>query len=333
MNQTNPEPASTTSAATATATASRHAALLFWIVTGIPVAMLIVAFPAINSSLFKRYGDPVTVSIQMGLFETVNRTCDILMYGDSTAEAGLDPAIVSNLTHMTACNIATGGPTLQVLGMDPFDRYLERNPKPKYLIMQFAAGNLHRIAPNVTDLDHFDGVIESIRFYGWLKTLPIMLRYPDYFIGLLNYTYKSGTMELVSEFRHTRAHMHSAQADSYLIFPRPPLTSCPIYNGGTVLPDPGWIAYLRQHYAGNAEHVLVNVSPTSPCNSLYAAWKSAIGDSTDNELELYPNNLFVDGTYHTSREGAIRRSTEVAQQILAAEARFHGPAPQPNGQP
>jgi hypothetical protein len=296
--------------------------LLFWIIVGIPVSLLLLAFPAINSPFFKRHGDPATVSAQTGLFEITNRKCDILMYGDSTAEVGLDPVIIEQVTHLSACNIATGGPTLTVLGLDPFNQYLARNPRPRYLVIQFVSGYLHRITPGHADLDHFDGVIESIRFHGWIKTLPVMLRFPDYFIGLLNYTYKSGVTEIAMQLLGKRPHRNSLRPDSYFVFQRPALTDCPIYNGSMVLPDRAWITYLRQHYSSYAEHILVDVSPTSPCNHLYPAWKAAIAGTTDNELELYPNSLFVDGTYHTSREGAIRRSNELAQQILQAEAKF-----------
>jgi hypothetical protein len=203
--------------------------------------------------------------------------------------------------------------------MEPFNQYLTRNPKPRYLVFQFSSPNLNEFKPGVAFLDHFDGIIQSLRYYGWRKTLPLFLHNPDYFFGMLNYTYRSGLTEMVLTIRGKRPKPDEKHRDSYLIYPRPPLESCPIYNGGDAMPSQTWVAYLRQHYSALAEHVLVDVSPTSPCAALYPQWKAHLGHATDNELELYPNHLFVDGTFHLSREGAIRRSNELAEQILQAE--------------
>lgn len=302
-------------------TAPRRASgLLLCIVVGIPVALLVLTFPIMNSSFFKKYGDSLSVTAQRSLFESTNRKCDVLIYGDSTAEAGVDPAIVENATHLTACNIATGGPTLSIMGLDPFNKYLARNPKPRYLVLQFSAADLHEIKPSTTDLEHLDGIIESVRYYGWLNSLPIFLHTPDYIIGLMNYTYKSGSTQMFLSLAGKRPKYDPQHSDSYLIYPRLPLKSCPIYNGGSDMPDTAWIKHLRQLYGDSAGTVFVDISPTSPCNTLYPSWKTALAGSTDNDLELYPTNLFVDGTYHCSREGAIRRSNEVAEQILRAEA-------------
>jgi hypothetical protein len=292
---------------------------LFWVVVGIPIVLTVLAYPIMNSAFFLKYGDAWPVSIQRGLFESSNRKCDILLFGDSSAESSLDPLIIENLTHLSTCNIAAGGPTFTVLGMDPFDQYLGRNPKSRYLVLQFAPANLRSREKRVTDLDHFEGVIESIRYYGWAQTLPLMLRFPDYLIGMDNYIYKSGAREMALGLFGRRRLGYSGRPDSYVIYPDPPPSdSCP--NSTTFLfkqdmPDQDWITHLREKYAGAAEHVIVDVSPMSNCNPMDSAWKSALVGLTDNELPIYPHSDFADG-FHPTRAGAIRRSQELAQQIL-----------------
>ena len=292
---------------------------LFWVVVGIPVALTLIAFPILNSTFFLKNGDAWPVSIQRGLFESSNRKCDILLFGDSSAESSLDPLIIENVTHLSTCNIAAGGPTFTVLGMDPFDQYLARNPKSRYLILQFAPANLRSREKRVTDLDHFEGVIESIRYYGWAQTLPLILRFPDYLIGLDNYIYKSGAREMTLGLFGKRRLGYSGRPDSYVIYPDPPVSdSCPkstTFLFKQDMPDRGWINHLRQKYAGAAEHVIVDVSPMSICNPMDSAWQSALTGVTDNELPIYPHNYFADG-FHPTRAGGIRRSQELAQQIL-----------------
>lgn len=309
------------------------AGMYLCIIAGLPLVLLILAFPIMNSPFFKKYGDPESIRAQRSLFESAHRNCEVLMFGDSTAEAGLDPAIIKGITRLSTCNMATTGPTLHTLGLDPLDRYLARNPRPRYLVLQFASPELHQIKLSAALLDHFDGVIQSIRYYGWGQSLPLFLHNPDYFFGILNYVYRQGTSQMLLAAMGKRTRVDSQQPDSYIVISRPALTSCPLYNGDSSMPDPAWIDYLRLHYSSAADHVLIEVSPTSPCNDLYSLWKGALGKSVDNELELYPNNLFVDGNFHLSREGAIRRSRELAQQILEEESsnaadQTHLPAPE-----
>jgi hypothetical protein len=302
-----------------TASGVKSNTALFWVVVGIPIALTVIAFPIMNSAFFLKYADAWPVSIQRGLFESSNRKCDILMFGDSSAESSLDPLIIENLTHLSTCNIAAGGPTFTVLGMDPFDQYLARNPKSQYLVLQFAPANLRTREKKVTDLDHFEGVIESIRYYGWAQTLPLMLRFPDYLIGLDNYIYKSGAREMALGIVGKRRRGYSGRPDSYVIYPDPkPSDTCPTTTTFLFrqdMPDAAWIAHLREKYADAADHVIVDVSPTSVCNPMNSIWKSALAGLTDNELPIYPYNEFADG-FHPARAGGVRRSRELAEQIL-----------------
>ena len=308
----------------------RSATALFWVVVGIPIVLTVVAFPIMDSAFFLKYADAWPVSIQRGLFESSNRKCDILVFGDSSAESSLDPLIIEGLTHLSTCNISAGGPTFTVLGMDPFDQYLARNPKSRYLVLQFAPANLRSREKRMTDLDHFEGVIESIRYYGWVHTLPLMLRFPDYLIGLDNYIYKSGSREVALGLFGKRRLGYSGRPDSYVIYPDSHVgDTCP--NTTTFLfkqdmPDPAWITHLRQKYADAAEHVIVDASPTSICNPMNPMWKSALAGLTDNELPIYPFSYFADG-FHSTRAGGVRRSQELAQQILKLQNEETAKAP------
>jgi hypothetical protein len=82
-----------------------------------------------------------------------------------------------------------------------------------------------------------------------------------------------------------------------------------------------WIKQTRSHYAPMAGTLVVDASPTSPCNQAVDQWNSRLSGLIDNAVEVYATDQFVDVRDHPTREGAIKRSNEVADQILDLENR------------
>jgi hypothetical protein len=298
---------------------ARLSPLLFWVIVAIPVIALILAFPIVSSTPFKKYCDYELLSVQTSLHEASHRPCDVLLFGDSTAETGLDPTIVAAQTGLTTCNIATTRPTFEILGQEPLDHYLARNPRPRFLVLQYSAGNFHPFEPDRMDPYHIDGVILAIRYYEWTKAVRVMARFPDYIIGLLNYTYFQGGKHMVSAMLGRKRSNKIQPNDNYFAFNKPPLTHCVPISDEIAPPDPSWVGTLRRQYSPYADHVLINVSPTSSCNSLYSDWKAKLGGLVDSGPELLPNDLFIDNFYHLSRPGTELLSKEVASQITALQ--------------
>lgn len=300
-------------------------ALLFWLVAGIPFAMLLLAFVLIRTSFFRRYADPAFVSAQRQLFEAKDRNCSVLIYGDSAAMAGLDPAIIQKETGLPTCNIAATAGVLEVQGLQPLNDYLNRNPRPRYLILHFVAPNFHE-SP-VTDHSiprTFDGYIYVIRYSKWTRILQQMVFYPDSFTGLLHYVYDRGPTEFAMRLKqHTSANTTSAPG-SYLVRPEPPLKSCLPNLEAFPAPDPSWLAYLRAQYSQRADHLFIDVAPVSACDTDYPRWQNELRGLLDNRLYLLPIGDFIDA-FHPTRAGALRISRATAAQILAAEQK---PAPE-----
>jgi hypothetical protein len=294
--------------------------LLFWLVAGVPLIALLLSFPLVCSRLFTKYADKPGQVSERDLYLGNNKPCDVLIYGDSTAVVGLDPRIISDGTHLTTCNISVMWPTLRVLGLTPLDRYLSRNPKPKFLLFQFNVDNMQQVPiPGLRETST-EAIMPLIRYDSPRTAFRVMAKYPDTFIGLLHYAYFWSLIDLRDKYVTKNYPAITEEAGSYIESGKPPLQSCPGFNPAPAGPQTmAWIDFLRSHYGAVADHVLINAAPVSVCNPFYPQWQSALLNKVDNRVVLYPLNSFVDADFHLTRVGAIRYSEDTAQEILRRE--------------
>lgn len=293
------------------------------IVAGIPLASLPLAFFLLSTPFFQKYCDLNWIQAQNQMLTATGRSCDIVMFGDSTAELGLDPQIISERTHLTACNIALGEPVLEALGTKPLEAFLERNGKPKVLLLQFAPKGMRDIPESELPPLSADVFVAMLRFGYIREALARMFARPAGFIAAMNYTYdrgfKEGEHNVLYYLRHGRVDGPQLAAGSYFAFDTPGLTGClPMHDDPLGPKNIEWIQALRKRFASSAQTVIINSSPISPCSPFYQQWSETISGFIDSPLKLYPLGLFWD-QHHTTREGAIRLSEETAQQILALE--------------
>lgn len=297
-----------------------HAAALFWMVVGFPLLMLVLAFLILPSRPFRKYGEHFWVTAQKDLYEASGRPCDIVIFGDSTAMTGLDPAIIGKATHMSTCNVAETAGALAVSGIAPLDAYLTRNPRPKYLLLQFSAADFHTVPVPKEDAEHFtDGFVPLLRYGSRLTVVKRMFRSPDTFTGLLQYVYFGGLKDVYSR-AVTRHFAQSSETEgAYIVVPLPAMKTCVASPATWEAPDPAWVRYLREHYLGKADHVLLDVSPTSRCDVHFSLTRARLQGLTDDSLPVYPDDQFVDAELHLDRAGAVRLSRDTARQIREAQ--------------
>jgi hypothetical protein len=256
------------------------------------------------------------IAAQRPVFEDSRRPCDVLIFGDSTAMVSLDPQILQGITGLRACNVATTRPTLEIVGLDPLDKYLARNPRPRYLVLQFGA-NL--FGPMPYDRGHeepADGLVSVLRYYNPRLALEQVLRHPGYLSTISWIVYAQGVQSLWQSIMHPESK--SKLTDGYIIAPGKSLANCTLLDLADRQASSAWVHYLRDHYSELADRVIVNVTPTPACNTLYPSWSRDLRGLTDNRLETYPSALFVDGM-HLNRKGAVHFSREIAEQILSLE--------------
>ena len=294
-------------------------ALLFGMLVGMPLLAILACFPLLSSKFFQKYCDVPNERRQGLIFQVHDQKCDIVLYGDSTAQVGLDPVLIAKETHLITCNIAVTEATINLLGMQPLERFLAVNARPHYLIFTFSAANLLESDPY--PYLSLDGVILALRYEGWIRAGRFLIMNPDRILALLSYTYLEGSKQLAGNILHKRFLPVSlddmvTQQGTHFVLPEPPMTECQKFVGGRLLPDEKWIASLRKQFRPFADDVMVNVAPSSPCIDLFSEWAVSLANKTDNRLEAYPLDLFGDSYYHLTGAGALRYSKTVAKEIL-----------------
>jgi hypothetical protein len=297
---------------------SRSSAALLALVVGLPLLAILAAFPIVSTAFFRKYCDKTNMQRLTSPFMTGHRRCDVVIYGDSTAQVGLDPVAITQETHLITCNVSVTFPTVSVLGMDPLERFLATGPHPRYLVLSFAPGNF--VPPQLSQGGlAWDGLILGSRLGEWRPVLRAMFQDPDRILAVINYVYLGGSLALAESVLHHHGLRPLSEGEgTHFTIPTGPLTSCVATRASRFLPDKAYIDSLRTRFAARADHLILNVSPTSPCIDLFPQWSTALAHTTDDGLAAYSLNLFADDYYHLTGEGAARYSEMVAKQILNA---------------
>jgi hypothetical protein len=300
----------------------RSAAALLTLIIGLPLGLILAAFPLVSTTFFQKYCDKPDIQRLTSPFLNARRQCDVVIFGDSTAQVGLDPLQITKMTHLTTCNIAVNFPTIAVLGSDPLERFLSANRHPSLLVLSFAPGDFVPTSPNQTGLA-WDGMILAIRLDEWRAVARAIVQNPDRIFAVINYAYLGGSLSLLKSIMHHHGLEPSPEGEgTHYTIPTGPLKSCVPTRAVHFLPDVAYIASLRTRFASRADHLIIDVSPTSPCIDMFPKWLAALDHITDNDLPAYPFNLFADDYYHLTAAGAVQYSEEVATQILKTTTRI-----------
>jgi hypothetical protein len=248
------------------------------------------------------------------------RSCDILLFGDSSALTGLMPWIVQQQSGLTACSIARTKGEVGVLGTEFLEQYLRQNPAPKFLVIAFAPEDW-RPFHHWSDVAYVEGVLQMVRHDGFRRYITALVTHPNEAFGFATFVYKSALDALAGHPAGSNAGLR----EGHRTLPSPPETECitrslakpqPLFA-----PDPVYMRQLRGQFTANGTHVLLVVSPVPDCDP-QAQWYSArLTGNTDNQLELYPIGQFNDIDRHFTDPGAERYSREVGDMIrtLAAQ--------------
>ena len=91
-----------------------------------------------SSDFFMRHGASVWVQSNDAVFNMRDRDCDVLIFGDSTAMTGIDPAVVERNTGFKTCNISVTNAVLAVTHNLTLNHYMAQNAKPRVLLIQLS---------------------------------------------------------------------------------------------------------------------------------------------------------------------------------------------------
>jgi hypothetical protein len=283
-----------------------------------PLLACFFSFQMAESSWFRRNADPQWIRSSDRVYTAHNVPCDVLVYGDSTAITGIDPAVVQRLTGLRTCNIAQTKGVLVVLGTTGLDIFLSHNPKPRYLLLQFSGADLYQPRSWLDTTAYMEGVVPLLRYYPKHAFLVAVARHPEIFMGMMHYAYISGPLNWwINRTRFANWTPNTPLVDVHFVRPEPAFKDCsettdidPAFHK----PEQTFVRQLREKYSGAADHLVVDVAPLSACDDKFDEIARAL-HGMNNSLERYPVNLYNEGYTHYTRQGAERLSEEIAKQI------------------
>jgi hypothetical protein len=289
------------------------------VLIGIPIAglSLMVAFG--HSDLNMLHSDVWLRNLDHA-YSYRNQQCDVVMYGDSTVITGFDPKIVSAATGLTACNLGETGDHLTVLGTETLDNFLERNPPPRYLIIQLGTENF-RFQTDWSRGLTGEAILQLVRHRPAWEIAEKLALHPNETLQFATWMYANFRAISPREYLHPSA-TPLTPVNGFFLYPLPPETHCqakPPIPEDYKQPDPAWINSLRARYSRTGTRLLIDVSPMPDCDRQLAYYQRAVAGLTDNQLESWPIAMFNEGDRHFSPDGSARRSLQVANQILEFE--------------
>jgi hypothetical protein len=244
-----------------------------------------------------------------------NVNCQIVIYGDSTAMVGIDPALIRQRTGLSACNIAEYEGMTIFNGTMVLDRYLSQNQRPKFLIFLYSPEDF-----DPSSQRHVVGLYEAMTWRvgqpNRLINLATLLRRPDeffYWAGLgwrltLERVAKRPASNDILQFR--TAHKGQYPVDA------PTATECETMVRPLSIPDREWIAGLRK-YNRDGTTVLVDSTPMAPCDPKLSYFQQTLSALVDNRFQTIPITAFTtDGRMHANATGSALLSNMVADQVL-----------------
>jgi len=256
-----------------------------------------------------------------------NADCDVLIYGDSTSLTGLDPAIIQQVTGLTACNISETVSVQGVVGSSfAIDHYLSQNKRPRFLLAMY---NSLMFRPERPPFDTYqpEGVLYALQYDRNKKLYRKLLTRPDWLfkfgiwsahamvLDFLQHHFPGQATPPPLDYANVRA-----QRNGQFPFPVPPETKCMREDS----PDSigryaDSVSAMRSHYGVQGTQVILNLSPAAACDKNKAIYQSREDGLHDNPFEVLPISNFNEGDVHFSPEGSRHISLEAAQQILALE--------------
>ena len=302
--------------------ARRGSALYLLPIVLLPLLLLASAFVVIPSRWFAmRSGNNYLPTIGYGAGLS-GRNCQVLIYGDSTAMVGVDPKIIEAQTGLTACNIAEFAGFTLVSGTLPVDRFLARNPRPKFIVFVYGPEDLSH--PRSWDhVSTFEAITDRVaREKNW-DTAVVLATHPNETLSWAEQGMRFALQRLRTKpMAEAQAHVREGDLGQFKVA-APDLTTCG-EDAREYAPDPAWVARFRSRYAVDGTRVIVDATPDMDCDAgipYYRAHLKGLVDDAD-PYPVYPVRDFLDENgmhLHMNAKGSAKLSAMIGSQVHAAQ--------------
>jgi hypothetical protein len=290
------------------------------------VLLPLLAIPAFialgKSDFFIHHGASAWVKANDSIFNMQGRNCDVLIYGDSTAMTGINPAVVSQQTGFRTCNIAVTNAVLAVTGNLTLDHYLQQNEKPKMLIVQLAPDDFQQENRVWHHTIYAEGLLELLRHGSPDESRRVLLTHPHEAVAFAGYAAGFTAYYAIKDvwFRMTHLRPEEDQiqiANGFFTPPSPARKYCEpaakLADASDKFPRSLTGDYING-YSDRSDVVLVDVAPIPSCDTNLAAYSSELRGITSNSLLPLPIGAFNDDRHYTA-DGSQIVSTLVSRQV------------------
>jgi hypothetical protein len=252
--------------------------------------------------------------------------CEVVLYGDSTALTGLDPAVIQERTGMKTCNVSEIRPVHSVIGrFYPLDVYLAHNPRPKFIFSSWGAYDFRRVTQPTAVSFYVEGFEYAMLYHRRPFFWNAVLRHPSwacqFAIWVGNSLISDALVRLRGEHQAKWAANGTPRDEraGFYQYTTPPETHCPTHINLAMNREKARAAIqtFKDRYSTGGTQVIFNVSPAAVCVSNPVEVTNMMAGLADNPLQLWPIHLFNYGPIHFTPQGSTLYSNEAADQILA----------------
>ena len=283
-----------------------------------------------RSNFFLTHGASVWVRSNDAIFNMHDRDCDVLVFGDSTAMTGIDPALVESHTGLRTCNIAVTNAVLAVTDNLTLQHFLAHNPRPRVLLIQLSPDDFQSSNRAWHNTIYAEGLLELLRHGSPAEVRHVLFHHPQESIAFAGYAAGFSAWYLLKDVwfhtTHLRPEEDTVQVrNGFFTPPSPARTEClPTTENLIPSADPAFsralVAEYEQGFRDQAGLVLVNVAPIPACDPNLAAYSAQLAGITSNSLLPLPIGLFNDGRHYTAR-GSQVVSTLIARELNSVGSR------------
>ena len=281
-----------------------------------PLLLFVAAFFIIPTTWFIQHSGNTYLENLAYATKLQHVNCPVVIWGDSTAMVGVDPAVIKARTGLTACNIAEFKGMALVTQTLLLDEYLEHNVRPHYLVILFAPEAMF-MNTDWSKTPTFEAITYLVQTQPKKKVFRKLALHP---VDTLGWAGLGLRMTLTRLYSHPASFttMHQRELhNGQLPVTGPPEVSCEkIPRNG--VPDPKWLQSLRRRYSIGGTKVFIDATPTPSCDPGLPANLRVLPSLIDNNpYPTFPYDFYIKGDrLHVNARGATLLSNMVADQIL-----------------
>ena len=285
-------------------TASRAA--LFCACLLAPCLVILVAIPFVaRTDWFARGAIFSWVPVRDYPYDVTGADADVVIFGDSSALAGVDPRLMEPRLGVKVVNLSPILKSLSMMEDKPLAAYLRHNKAPRLIVVYVAPWNTGTAPDEASP----DGLVVMMRhdspghMLEWVARHPVEMLNADIFIGSL-------TLGRIGKPQTTSSREAASKALGFSPYPGvlPHLEpGCRLGPSYVVPPDAGsWARKIVERYQTPQTRVVLYLAPLPDCTgtAAFVAEQSELRPKPINRLQLLPPQLFLDDTYYAHPEEA-----------------------------